>query len=98
RQWPTRVPLQTYSRITGRQEFGEALGDRVEGGALSYLCNAVIAWRLRGVPVQIESVWALESPTGGDLHWCIARGDKADLIIDQSAATHFVPELFVHPK
>ena len=48
------------------------------------------------MPVQIESVWALASPKGGgDLHCCIARGEKADLIIDQSAATQFVPELFV---
>src|SRR5262249_11807970 len=55
-------------------------------------------YRVRGLPVQIESVWALEIPKGGgDLHWCIARGEKADLIVDQSAATRFVPELFVHP-
>jgi hypothetical protein len=44
-------------------------------------------------------VWALEIPRGGgDLHWCLARGEKADLIVDQSAATRFVPELFVHPR
>lgn len=98
RQWPTRVPLQTYSQITGLQQFNEAVRDHVEGGALAYLCNAAISYRLRGMPVQIESVWALESPKGGgDLHCCIARGEKADLIIDQSAATQFVPELFVHP-
>jgi len=99
RQWPTRVPLQTYSQITGLQQFSEAVRDHVDGGALAYLCNAAISYRLRGMPVQIESVWALESPKGGgDLHWCIARGEKADLTIDQSAATQFVPELFVHPR
>lgn len=99
RQWPTRVPLQTYSQITGLQQFNEAVRDHVEGGALAYLCNAAISYRLRGVPVQIESVWALASPKGGgDLHCCIARGEKADLIIDQSAATQFVPELFVQPR
>jgi predicted dehydrogenase len=98
RQWPTRVPLQTYTQITGLPAFEPRLADRVEGGALSYLCNAAIAFRLRGLPVQIESTWALEIPKGGgDLHWCIARGEKADLIVDQGAATRFEPELFVHP-
>ena len=98
RQWVTRVPLQTFAQITGLADFDQRLRDRVEGGALSYLCNAAISYRLRGMPVHIESVWALEIPRGGgDLHWCLARGENADLIVDQSAATRFVAELFVHP-
>jgi predicted dehydrogenase len=99
RQWSTRVPLQIFSQITGLPDFEPRVRERVEGGALSYLCNAAISYRLRSLPVQIESVWALEIPRGGgDLHWCLARGEKADLIVDQSAATRFVPELFVHPS
>jgi predicted dehydrogenase len=98
RQWPTRVPLQVYEQITGMKSFEPQLSKCVADGALDYLCNAALSYRLRGMPVQIESIWALEIPPGGgDLHWCIARGEKADLIVDQSAATRFVPELFVHP-
>ena len=98
RQWSTRVPLQTFAQITGLPAFQPELRSRIEGGALSYLCNAAISYRLRGMPVHIESVWALEIPRGGgDLHWCLARGERADLIVDQSAATRFMPELFVHP-
>jgi predicted dehydrogenase len=98
RQWPTRVPLQLYTQITGMSSFEPQLSEYVVDGSLDYLCNASLSYRLRGMPVQIESVWALEIPQGGgDLHWCIARGEKADLIVDQSAATRFVPELFVHP-
>jgi hypothetical protein len=92
------VPLQTFAQITGLPAFQPELRSRIEGGALSYLCNAAISYRLRGMPVHIESVWALEIPRGGgDLHWCLARGEHADLIVDQSAATRFMPELFVHP-
>jgi predicted dehydrogenase len=98
RQWPTRVPLPVYTQITGMNSFDPKLSEYVADGALDYLCNASLSYRLRGMPVQIESVWALEIPQGGgDLHWCIARGEKADLVVDQSAATRFVPELFVHP-
>ena len=98
RQWPTPVPLEMYTQITGLTSFSPALRDRVENATLAYLCNAAIAYRLRGMPVQIESVWALEIPKGGgDLHWCQVRGEKADLIVEQSAATRFVPELFVYP-
>ena len=92
------MPLQTFAQITGLPAFEPHLRSRIEGGALSYLCNAAISYRLRGMPVHIESVWALEIPRGGgDLHWCLARGEHADLIVDQSAATRFMPELFVHP-
>jgi predicted dehydrogenase len=98
RQWPTPVPLEIYTQITGLSSFGPALRDQVGNETLAYLCNAAIAYRLRGMPIEIESVWALEIPKGGgDLHWCRVRGEKADLIVEQSAATRFVPELFVHP-
>jgi predicted dehydrogenase len=99
RQWATEVPLPIYTLITGRDAFPESVRGAVRGDALSYMCNAEINYRLRGVPVHVESVWALEIPKGGgDQHSCIARGERADLVIEQSAATRFVPELFVRPR
>ena len=98
RQWSTDVPLETFTRITGLREFPESLRSRVAGGVLRYLCNAEISYRLRGIPVRLESVWELAIPQGGgDTHHAIARGSKADLIVDQGPATHFKTELVVRP-
>jgi predicted dehydrogenase len=98
RQWPTSVPLSVYAQITGAAAFPAALSADVKGDALAYRCNAEIEYAVRGVPVRIQSVWALEIPKdGGDQHHCIARGQHADLVVEQVAATRFVPELFVRP-
>jgi hypothetical protein len=98
RQWPTEVPKDMFSRITGLSDFPSGLGERVNGAALHYLCNAALSYRIRGTPVQVESLWALAIPEGGgDTHRAVLRGSKAELTIDQGAATRFVTELTIRP-
>ena len=70
----------------------------MRNGALQYLCNAALSYRLRGVPVEIEALWGLEEPPGGgDLHRAVLRGRKADLIVDQGPETGFLTTLSVNP-
>lgn len=98
RQWPTEVPLDIFSRITGLQAFPEALRADVKGTTLHYLCNAGIDYRLRGIPVRIESLWNLAIPEGGgDTHYAILRGTRADLVVDQGPETKFRTRLTVRP-
>jgi predicted dehydrogenase len=98
RQWPTVVPRETFALITGLADFPPALHGAVKDGALHYLCNAAIRYRLRGVPVEIEAPWGLIEPEGtGDLHNAVLRGTLADLVVEQGAETGFLPELNVCP-
>ena len=98
RQGATPVPRETFERITGLGDFPSALHENVRHGALSYLCNAQLSYRLRGVPVRLETVWHLAIPEGGgDTHHAIMRGTEADLIVDQGPETAFRTELSVHP-
>jgi predicted dehydrogenase len=98
RQWPTEVPRGLFARITGLPDFPEGLRARVAGGALHYLCNAALSYRVRGTSVLLESVWNLAIPEGGgDTHRAVLRGTRADLIVDQGPTTGFVPELTVQP-
>jgi predicted dehydrogenase len=98
RQWPTEVPRDLFVRITGLNDFTDALRDNVIDGTLQYLCNAEVSYRLRHIPVRIESLWHLAIPEGGgDTHYAIARGTKADLVIEQGPGTRFVTELSVRP-
>ncbi len=98
RQWPTEMPLEIFSRITGLKEFpGYATRD-VSNGVLHYLCNAKIKYTLRGVPVEVDSIWNLAIPEGGgDTHLGILRGTRADLVVDQGADTGFLTRLRVIP-
>jgi predicted dehydrogenase len=98
RQWPTDVPRDLFARITGLEDFPAALRGRVSGGVLHYLCNAEIAYRLRGVPVRIESRWDLAIPEGGgDTHYAVVRGTQADVIVEQGPETGFQTSLVVRP-
>lgn len=98
RQWPTPVPLDIFSRITGLDRFPPGLQDDVRGDTLQYLCNAGLDYRLRGVPVRVESLWNLKIPQGGgDTHYAIARGTRAALIVDQGTETEYQARLSVHP-
>ena len=97
-QWPTAVPLDIYSQITGLDAFPAAVRGHVEDGALQYLCNAGIAYRLRNIPVQIESLWDLKVPDGGgDTHYAVLRGARADLVVDQGPDTGYLTQLTVRP-
>ena len=98
RQWPTAVPLDIYSKITGLERFPDAVRKHVVGDDLHYFCNAGIGYRLRGIPVQIESLWNLAIPEGGgDTHLAVLRGTKAGLIVDQGPETGFRTRLSVRP-
>jgi predicted dehydrogenase len=98
RQWPTEVPRDMFTRITGLDDFPGALRHRVADGVLSYLCNAAMTFRLRGITVAIESRWALAAPEGGgDTHYALVRGTAADLIVEHSGRTRYVTELTVRP-
>jgi predicted dehydrogenase len=99
RQWPTEVPRALFAEVTGLPDFPAHLADRVSRGALRLLCNASIDFRLRGVPVRVESVWELSAPEGGgDTHYARLRGTLADLTIEQNVQTRFLPEVFVEPR
>jgi len=98
RQWPTDIPLDVFSRITGLTDFPAETVQDVSGGVLRYLCNARINYTLRGVPVEMDSIWDLAIPeSGGDTHYGILRGKGADIIIDQGPDTGFETRLRVVP-
>ena len=55
-------------------------------------------YKLKGVPVKLSVIWALEAPEGGgDTHYSIMRGSKADLLVEQGPQTGNKPELFIQP-
>jgi len=98
RQWPTEIPAGIFSRVTGLNAFPEAVRRDVNGEVLHYLCNANIIYMLRGVPVEVDSIWDLAIPEGGgDTHYGILRGIHADLVVDQGPDTGFETRLRVIP-
>ncbi len=98
RTWDTAVPLAKYCEVTRRDGFPPELADRVKDGVLALRSNGEFTYTLRGVPVRISVVWALEAePGGGDTQRSVMRGTGAELLIEQGPATGGRAELFVVP-
>src|SRR5262249_30008322 len=96
RQWPTAVPRETFEHIPGLDDSPPELRPTVHNDVLSYLCNAELSYRMRGVPVRLETLWHLAIPQGGgDTHHAVMRGTEADLIVEQGPDTAFRTELTV---
>jgi predicted dehydrogenase len=99
RAWPTRVPEDAFRRITGETAFPRALARFVERGALDYLCNAELVYRLGGVTARGATRWDLSpTPAAGDAHSVIAHGTRADLVLEQGPHTGYRRRLFVAPR
>jgi predicted dehydrogenase len=99
RQWPTEVPRETFTRITGQQDFPAALRKDAAGDVLSYRCNGSVSYRLRGARVEVEALWGLAIPEGGgDTHHIVARGTRAHIAVRLDAGTGFRTELTIEPQ
>lgn len=98
RQWPTTVPRAVFAEITGLDTFPPELRPAVEGDELALLCNAGLRFRAGGVPVEIESLWALSQPVGGgDTHYATLRGNRATLTVADGPETGHEVRIVARP-
>lgn len=98
KRWHTDVPLEKFTLITKQKQFQREIMGKVKDDVLKLYSNGEFTYKLRGVPVKLSVIWALEAPEGGgDTHYSIMRGSKSDLIIEQGPQTGNKPELFIQP-
>jgi len=99
RRWATQVPRSLFARVTGRPAFPAELDEVVAGSELSYRGNAELSFRLGTITAALDTRWDLsEPPGGGDTHRSVIRGTRAEIRVDQSAATDFRRRLSVVPR
>ena len=98
RAWPTPVPAAAFRRITGEPGFPRELGPFLDGDTLGYRCNAELAYRVGPVTARAMARWDLAARAGGgDATRLIAHGTRADVRLEQTAATGHRRRLFVEP-
>lgn len=99
KRWPTEIPLDKFQQITKLESFPQNLEKDIQNGILNYYCNGSFSYSLKGVPINISVIWNLQAPEGGgDTLTSIVRGNKADIMIQQSPETNFKSELVIKPK
>ncbi len=95
-RWPTPVSLKQFTMSTTKTEFPDFLKKYVKDDVLDYYCNGDILYKIKGVTAKVSVTWEFSYPEGGgDTHYSIMKGSKADLIIRQGKEQSFRPELYI---
>ncbi|HYN63890.1 MAG TPA: putative oxidoreductase C-terminal domain-containing protein, partial [Candidatus Limnocylindrales bacterium] len=99
RAWPTRVPAETFQRITNEPAFPAELQPFVADNALEYLCNAELSYQVSGVSARVTARWNLAAPAGGgDRYRAVAHGSSADIVLEQAPETANRRRVTIEPR
>ncbi|WP_116127019.1 putative oxidoreductase C-terminal domain-containing protein [Lewinella sp. IMCC34183] len=98
RRWATTLTAAEFAKVTGEEEFPDALSTDVRNGKLEVYANGEINFTVRGVHGKAAVLWNFEAPPGAaDTHYSIMRGSRANLVIRQDAPQGYVATLYVEP-
>ncbi|MFC1543490.1 putative oxidoreductase C-terminal domain-containing protein [Candidatus Neomarinimicrobiota bacterium] len=99
RRWPTIITRDQFGKVTRLLDFPEYLTKDIgNDGALRVYANGEIIYKLKGVHAKVSVIWNYQAaPGGGDTHFSIMRGSRANLVIRQGAVENYVPQLYVEP-
>lgn len=97
RRWPTMMTREQFGRVTKLLDFPDYLKPLLDdNGVLPYYCNGEAVYTLKGIHAKVSVIWNYEAPEGGgDTHYSIMKGTRANVIIRQGAEQNYRPELYV---
>ena len=97
-RWPTPMTLSQFSLITGAKTFPDFLKkDLKNDSTINVYANGEINYSLRGVHTKLRALWNYSATEGGDTHYSVIRGTKANLEIKQGKEERFIPQLYIKP-
>ena len=96
RRSATSITKAQFAKVTGATEFPDYLSKAVRNDVLNVYSNGEFTYRLRDVHARVSVIWNFEAPAGGgDTHFSMMRGTRANLVIRQGAEQKFAPVLYV---
>lgn len=98
RSWDTEMTPSQFTQVTGQQAYPEFLESDVDADSnLHVAANGEFTFKVRGAHAKVSAEWDYENPGGGDTHYSIMRGTRANLVIRQGEEQNFEPVLYVEP-
>jgi predicted dehydrogenase len=99
RRRPTMISREQFKKVTGLEDFPDFLKNGInDKGELACYANGDITFKVKGVYAKVSVVWNFEAPQGGgDTHYSIVRGTKANAVVRQSKEQNYRPELYIEP-
>ena len=99
KRWTTDMSLSEFKAITRLDSFpGYLRKDVTNDTILKVFSNGEINYVVKGFHAKVLVIWKYKAPEGGgDTHYSIMRGTKANLIIKQGAEQDYKPILYIEP-
>lgn len=98
RSWATEMTPAEFTRVTNQPAYPDYLQSDVDADSILHVAaNGEFVFTVRGIHAKVAAEWGYENPGGGDTHYSIMRGTRADLTIRQEEAQDFEPTLYVEP-
>ncbi len=98
KRWPTVITPARFQQSTQLDQFPDYLQQYVKDDALNVYANGSLDYTIKGVHARVSVTWNFEAPAGGgDTHYSIMKGTKANLIIRQGAEQQYKPVLYIEP-
>ena len=97
RRWTTPISREQFAKVTSKPEFPDFLKSSVDQkGVLNVYANGEMTFKVKGVHAKTSVTWNFEAPEGGgDTHYSVMRGTKANVVIKQGKEENYKPELYV---
>lgn len=97
RRWTTPITREQFAKVTSLAEFPAFLKGAVDQkGVLNIYSNGEMTFKVKGVYAKTSVIWNYEAPEGGgDTHYSVMRGTRANVVIKQGREEKYRPELYV---
>lgn len=94
----TNLTVSQFKRITKIDSLPGYLKDNLTNDTtLAIYSNGSIDYTIKGIHANVMADWDYTTESGGDLHYSIMRGTKANLFIRQTEKDNFKPILSIEP-
>jgi len=98
RRWTTSITPAQFKKVTQIDNYPDYLKQYIKDTILNVYSNGVINYTLKGVHAKVSVIWNFEAPPGGgDTHYSVMKGTKANLVIRQGSEQQYKPILYVEP-
>ncbi len=99
KSWPTLINKEQFTELTKLKDIPAYLQKYSDAkNSIKVMCNGEINYTIKGVHAKVSVIWNYKAPEGGgDTHFSIMHGTKANLVIRQGAEQKYKPTLYIEP-
>ncbi|MDR3252095.1 MAG: Gfo/Idh/MocA family oxidoreductase [Tannerella sp.] len=96
KHWTTAISPAQFKEVTGLDRYPDYLAKDVRNDTLQVYSNGNIFYKIRGINAKVSVVWNYTYPEGGgDTHYSVMKGEKANLVIVQGKEQDYKPVLYI---